>query len=67
MKQIESHLSDISYQHSNYYPATDRKFSVMRVTEYWIYTILSQIHNIMMNTAEIVGNFRRSVKNDTLM
>ena len=61
---LESHLSAISFWHSNYYPTTGHDYCVMPLTKYWIHTTFPQLHNAMM---EVLGNLTRIIVNDTLL
>ena len=46
---------------------TGRKCCARPVTNYWTHTKFPYINNVMMGILEDVGNFRWSIKNDTLM
>ena len=60
----ESHLSAISFWHSNCYPSTGHDYSVMSLTKYWIHTTFPQLHNAMN---EVLWNFTRIIVNGTFL
>ena len=62
---LESHLSTIWFYRSNCYSENASKFRVMAPTNYWTRENISEIHNVMMDTQDVVGNFGEVLKNET--
>ena len=48
-------LSRPLWRHRNGYPVTGRKFCAIPVMNYWTHTKFPYIHNVMIDTLEIVG------------